>query len=293
VSLHPELQRIEQQYFALAEDLRLGNISESDALAVMGNLRAVDGEGALWSIDPYSGDFVRAVPGGPAYPTDPARFAPAQLPPVDLQVLPHGSHPSMVSEFQHPALRPLPPEPRSAKVKTSIAGSASALFSGLGKMLGPVGSLLSKHLRTVLMVLAFVTIAFVMISRSPSKEDNSPDEAAPQVTVPVSVPDILLPGEEPAPAPVSKTDVDALIGVLATGDAEALAEILPEKSAASALAPLLGAARLGLALTAGYPVAATDGTTTVAVTVGDPAAPTETWELRISPEGTVLGGARK
>lgn len=291
MALHPELQRIEQQYFALAEDLRMGHISEQDALSVIGNLRAVDGEGALWSIDPYSGEFVRAMPGEEPYPADPARFAPAQLPPVETSILPHGAHPSMVSEFQHPALRPLPPEPRAQKAKSALAGALSGLGGAAGKLASPLGSLLGKHLRTVLMVLAFVAVAFVMISRSPDA-DNTDPQVTPEVTAPVSIPDIVLPGEEPAPAPLAPEKIAAIVETLRSGDTKALDELLTDDPAARlGLTPLLGAARLGLAFTPGEPVTASDGTVTLPVKIGDPAAPTASWVLVISAEGEVLSGS--
>jgi hypothetical protein len=297
LSLHPELARLEQQYFTLAEDLRLGHVTESDALQIMGNLSAVDGEGAVWSIDPYSGDFVRGFPGSAPQPADPGLFVPAQLPPVSTPVLPHGTHPGMVSEFQHPALRPLEPEPRSKKALAVVGGAAGGIGALLSRVVSGFSGLLKGRGRTVLVVLGFVVFALLLIGRAPSSgKDDSGDTdtgAATSVPVapPVSVPDIVLPGEQPAPQPPSAEKLSVMLTALASGDAAALKPFLPEAAMDRwPLAALLGAPRLGLQLTAAAPVVA-DGSVTIEVKAGDPAAPKARWQLRVDSEGRILSAS--
>ena len=300
MSLHPELQRLEQQYYALGEELRAGNISQDDALRLLTTLVAVDGEGATWSVDPYSGSFLRSFHGGPPMQTDPSLFAPAQLPPVHAPVLPHGTPPSMVSEFQHPALRPLPPEPRAARVKDGAGRVLSGAGSLFARVLAPFGSLLSKHLRTVLMVVAFVAVAAVMLLRSPGSPDTAEPSVVPggatgsEVTVPpATFPEITLPGEDVAPSAVSAETIAATVSTLTSGDATALQQVLPSDPAVRwSLSPLLGAPRVGLTLTAGEADPG-ESSTTVPVLVGDPAAPIAVWDLEIAADGRILAANRR
>lgn len=296
MSLHPELARLEQQYFTLAEDLRLGHVTEADALQIMGNLSAVDGEGAVWSIDPYSGDFVRGFPGLQPQPADPGLFVPAQLPPVSTPVLPHGTHPGMVSEFQHPALRPLEPEPRSKKALAVVGGAAGGIGALVSRAFSGFSGLMKGRGRTVLVVLGFVVFALLLIGRAPSSGKgggNTDSGTATSVPVapPVSVPDIVLPGEKPAPQPPSAEKLAAMLAALASGDAAALKPFLPEAAMDRwPLAALLGAPRLGLQITASAPVVA-DGSVTVEVKAGDPAAPKARWQLQVDSEGRILAAS--
>ena len=295
MSLHPELAHLEQQYFALAEDLRLGHVSEADALQIMGNLSAVDGDGAVWSIDPYSGDFVRGFPGTSPHPADPGLFVPAQLPPVNTPVLPHGAPSTMVSEFQHPALRPLAPEPRSTRLRGALGGVLGGFVKIISRAFAGLGGLLKGRGRTVLVVIGFLFFAVLLVGRAPSAPDNEGgsgiggDSTLP--TTPVSVPDILLPGEKPAPQPPSAETLTALVTAFSSGDAAALAPFLPaEASARWTLAPVLGASRLGLPLSVAAPVV-TGEQIRVELTVGDPAQPTARWTLTVDPQGRVLTAA--
>jgi len=296
--VHPELQRLEQQYYALGEELRAGNISEQDALGLLATMVAVDGEGATWSVDPYSGAFLRSFQGAPAQPTDPSLFAPSQLPPVHAPVMPHGTPPSMVSEFQHPALRPLPPEPRAARVKDGAGRALSGVGSFVVRVFSPLGSLLGKHLRTVLMVVAFVAIAAVMLLRSPGsdgdpKAPETSGQGADVTAPPATFPEIALPGDVDVPPAVSAEVIAATVSALLEGDAAALESVLPtDPDLRWSMSPLLGAPRIGLTITAGEPVVGTSSTT-VPVLVGDPAAPTAVWDLELAADGRILDASRR
>jgi hypothetical protein len=275
--MHPELQRIEQQYLQLVADLQAGHVSESDAMRIISSLTAIDGEGAVWSIDPYSGNFVRAFPGAAPVAADPGRFVPAQLPPVQVAVPPHGTPPEMVSDFLHPALRPLPPEPVSKRAGSRLRGGLKGAAGAAGAAGGALGGLLRGRGRTVVLVGIVAVVALALIAGSPS-EESPPEDSVPATVAPITVPDISVPGEttvppapvdtsaplasDPAietvaPEPVAPTsdELDLLALLLNAGDAVTLAEILPgDQAMRDQFALFLGYPRLGYTLVLRNPV---------------------------------------
>lgn len=290
-SMHPELQRLEQRYLGLVAELQAGNITEDDALRVLGGLTAIDGEGALWSIDPFTGEFARALPGATPVPVDPSRFAPAQLPVVPIRVPAHGTPLNEVSDYLPPSLQPLPPTP--AKERASAALGAG--LSGTVKALGPVGGFLRRHLRSILVPSLLLIVALVLVSRTSSSPEST-DVAATQDTMPLvttPAPTIIIPGaptpettNAPVPVPAAPATpdaaaLDALLVLFTSGDPAALAAGLPVDAAARvALLPVLGAPRAGFQLSWGEPVKNKD-TVIVPLRIGDPVKPARVVKIRL------------
>jgi hypothetical protein len=291
--MHPELQRLEQQYMNLVAELQAGHILEEDALRVLAGFTAIDGEGAVWSIDPFTGEFVRAFPNSTPTPTDPSAFAPSQLPVVPVRVPPHGTSPDQVSPYLHPSLHPSPPAPMTERA-ASVLGAGAA---GTAKVLGPVGGFLRRHLRTILVPLGVLALALVLISRSPATnsvgEPSTGETLAPVVTAPP--PTIVIPGAPvtettptppvvtapPAPVVPDGAALDALLAVLVSGDQVALDAVLPqEQDVRLALVGVLGAPRAGLTLSWGE-VRKSTNSVIVPVRFGDPAKPSRVVKLRL------------
>lgn len=310
--MHPELRRIEEQYLALVADLQAGHVSQADAMVVLANLTAVDGEGWVWSIDPYTGDFLRALPGQPGSPADPSAFVVSRLPVVPVEVPPHGTPMAQVSEFLHPNLRPLPPAPASERAMGALSGVAGGVANGLGAAARPLAGVLRGRGRTVVVVLVAVLLVGALFTQRPGSdapESTSPESVA---TPTVPPPTIVIPGAETAStvpadgastvppstlAPVpTDAELAALLGLLGTGDAAALAAVLPESERERLdLLPVLGAVRAGFPLSFAAPkVSGTDAT--VVVRAGDPEAPVRRWSLRLrrSPAGSwvIVSAAR-
>jgi len=314
--MHPELERLNQQYLNLVADLSAGYVSQTDALRVLEGLTAVDGQGWVWSIDPYTGMFVRALPGQAPVPADEREFVPALLPVVPVEVPPHGTRPEEVSEFLHPSLRPLPPEPRARRAAGAASAAAGALTGGLLGLLRPLAGLLRGRLRTVLVAVFALVFVGAVVSRAPSAEQQGGAVTDPSSSLPtLPPPTILVPGAESAPpsdadpapaadpaepvptsppAPVvselpSATELEALVRALASGDSTTLRAVLPAgPQERLALLPVLGATRAGFELRASGP-RLVKGVATVRLTAGDPAAPVRQWTLRLRRTGSGWG----
>jgi len=303
--MHPELQRIDEQYLSLYADLQAGHISQADALAVLANLTATDGEGWVWSIDPGTGNFLRGRPGEPGAPADPALFSVSRLPQVPVVVPPHGTPADQVSDYLHPNLRPMPPVPVSERAAQALGGAASGVVGGLGAAARPVAGLLKGRMRTLLVVLGAVLLAAALFAGRPGSGAGEGAESAvtsvPTATVPT--PTIVIPGDDPdtttsvapvagegdvvttEPAPLAPVPSDeelaALLELLVAGDGAALAPLLPESSRERLdLLPVLGAARGGFALSFGEP-RQVGSEVSVTVRAGDPESPVRRWGLRL------------
>lgn len=296
--MHPELNRIEESYLALVADLQAGHIGQTDALAVLSGLTAVDGDGWVWSIDPYSGDFLRAMPGQPASPADPSQFVASRLPVVPVAVPPHGTPPDQVSEFLHPNLRPLPPSPASTRAVQALGGVAGGIAGGVGGAAKPIMGLLKGRGRTFAVIAGGILLAAALFVGRPggAPESSTPSSIA---TPTVPPPTIVIPGvdtsssipsgsaETSAPTPStlapvpSEDEVAVLLAALSTGDAATLSPLLPtvERERLDLL-PLLGAPRGGFPLSAGTPkVSGSDAT--LVVSAGNPERPSRRWLLRL------------
>jgi hypothetical protein len=293
--MHPELQRLEQRYLGLVAELQAGHITEDDALRVLAGLTAIDGEGAVWSIDPFTGEFARAMPGATSAPVDPSRFAPAQLPVVPIHVPAHGTPLDEVSHYLPPSLQPLPPTP--AKERATAALGAG--LSGTVKALGPVGGFLRRHLRSILVPALLLIVALVLVSRTPGSSESGEGETSqdtmPLVTAPA--PTIIIPGAPapettPAPAPVPAAPqlpdaaaLEALLTLFTSGDPASLAASLPVDAAARvALLPVLGAPRAGFQLSWGEPARNKDAVV-IPLKIGDPAKPARVVKIRLRYQG--------
>lgn len=298
-TMHPELQRLEQHYLNLVAELQAGHILEDDALRVLAGLTAIDGSGAVWSIDPFTGEFVRALPNMAPTPADPSTFAPSQLPVVPVQVPPHGTPLEDVSPYLHPSLQPLPPTPVSERASSALGAGVA----GAAKVLGPAGGFLRKHLRSILVPLAVLALALLLVSRSPSTGTDSADDQAPGETLAPAVtsppPTIVIPGapvpETTPTTPVATTpppptmpddaSLAAMLATLTAGDQAALDAVLPTDPAARlSLLSVLGAPRAGLQLSWGQPSKSRDSVV-VPLRLGDPAKPAHVVKLRLRYQG--------
>ena len=77
--MHPELTNIQSRYERILDDNDAGHINVDQAMGMIAQLTTVDGDGWVWSMDPTTGSFLRAQPGGASQQADPGMFAPAQL----------------------------------------------------------------------------------------------------------------------------------------------------------------------------------------------------------------------
>jgi len=262
--LHPELARLDQEYRQLVDAVNAGHLSADDAQHLLGSLVAYDGEGFEWRIDPYSGGFVRGVPNGPMQPADERLFAPSQLPPVHVPVLPHGTSPEMVSDHTHPALRPTPPVPTGKKVKEKSLKAARSTGGVFGTLFGGAGRLFAGRGRTVLVIGAFLLVAMLLVSRSPQGGGDTVTDPNAVATTLLPPATIVVPGVDPDPsasttvvdpaAPTgppepSDADIANLITVLSSGNVSAL---LPaDDDGRRSLFGMLGAPRAGFELSSG------------------------------------------
>lgn len=295
--MHPELMRIEEQYLSLVADLQAGHIGQADALAVLANLTAVDGEGWVWSIDPSTGEFLRALPGQPGAFADPAQFSVSRLPVVPVEVPPHGTPAHQVSEYLHPNLRPTPPAPAAERAGQALSSAAGSIVSGIGGAAKPVRGLLAGRGRSVLVILVAVVLVAALVAGRPGGGESGTDVSSSSVPTPtVPPPTIVIPGSEdavssattvpgavPSSLPALPTDAElaSFLELLGSGEAAALAPRLPESQRERLeLLPVLGAVRGGLALSFGAPrLSGTD--VLVQVRAGDPESPLRRWSLRL------------
>lgn len=300
--MHPELKRIEDQYLSLVADLQAGHIGQADALAVLANLTAVDGEGWVWSIDPSTGEFLRALPGQPGMFADPTQFNSSRLPVVPVEIPPHGTPQHQVSEYLHPNLRPVPPTPVTERAGQALSGVAGSIAGGLGGAAKPVRGLLKGRGRSVLVVVgALVLIAALVAGRPGGGGGVDSEEVSTSVATPtVPPPTIVIPGavdEEPSATtvpgseqpstpstlPALPTDVElsAFLDLLRSGSTEALAPRLPESQRERLdLLGVLGAVRGGFEVSLGTPKAS-GSDVLVQVRAGSPESPARRWSLRL------------
>ena len=297
--MHPELQRLEHHYRELASALQQGSLTQDEALHILAALAAVDGQGFTWSIDPYTGQFLRTFPGEHPAPTDPSLFAPAQLPAVPVQVPPHGSPTDSISPYLHPALQPTPP-PSLRERLGAVGGGA---LRGVGSAGSRVHRLMSGRMRNILVLLGVSLLAWLLFVNSPTaSKDSSPVESG-DVTVssvPVTLAPkvIVIPGaptpdgtDVPPTTAATTTQPDSaalasLLQVLVAGDQAALTAVLPTDPTEQAkMLAVLGAPRIGIELTWGSPEPG-EGFAVVPLSVGAPGSPLRTVRLRLVSNGS-------
>ena len=298
--MHPELKRIEDQYLSLVADLQAGHIGQADALAVLANLTAVDGEGWVWSIDPYSGEFLRALPGQPGAPADPSQFSVARLPVVPVEIPPHGTPADQVSEYLHPNLRPLPPTPVAERAVSSLSGMAGSIAGGLGDAAKPVRGLLQGRGRTVIVVVVALVLLAALFAGRPGGEAGSDATPTSIPTPTVPPPTIVIGGEgssssvttvpasetaSPTPTTLAPLPSDAelaeLLSLIGSGDPAALAPRLPESQRERLdLLAVLGIVRGGFDISFGTPKVS-GSSVLVQVRAGSAESPVRRWSLRL------------
>jgi hypothetical protein len=298
--MHPELQRLDEQYRSLAADLQAGHISQEDAMMILASLTAVDGEGWVWSIDPYSGEFLRAMPDQTGSPADPSLFVVSRLPVVPVAVPPHGTPAEQVSDYLHPNLRPLPAAPMSERARSALSGVASNVAGGASSAARPLGGFLRKKGRTVFVLVGGLLLVGVLVTQRPGGEvpDSPSPGSVPTPTVPP--PTIVIPGVDSVPsestvAPVdvstsvpttlpplpSDAELAALLELLKAGDAVVLASLLPESQRERLdMLGLLGAPRAGFQLSFSTPKVS-GSNVLLQVRAGDPGNPVRRWNLKL------------
>jgi len=304
--MHPELRRIEEQYLSLVSDLQAGHIGEADALAVLANLTAVDGEGWVWSIDPGTGEFLRGIPGQPGAFADPAQFLASRLPVVPVEIPPHGTPQNQVSDYLHPNLRPVPPTPVTERAGQALSGAAGSIAGGLGGAAKPVRGLLKGRGRTLAVIFGALLLGAALVAGRPGGEGNTESDAPPVSTPTPTVPPptIVIPGAEDSstvttlptaegavtpstlPALPSEAELGSFLELLRSGSVEALAPRLPESERERlGLLAVLGAARGGFEVSLGKPKAS-GSDVLVQVRAGDPDRPSRRWSLRLRRDAT-------
>jgi hypothetical protein len=300
--VHPELQILDQQYRQIVAALQAGHLSEQDALGILAGMNAVDGEGAVWTIDPYSGNFVRSFPGQTPTPADPSYFIPAQLPTPPMPgfgaggPLGTGQYPPNGGYSPHvpPSLYPPAPAPVGQRVSSS-AGAGAARF---GQLLGGVSStlrgLLAGRGRTVALVVVALVVVVAMFSNRPSDDQETNGQTSPPAQdrdSPSSTfepaPSSPLDEEPPAPVLPSAEQIQAVLLVLTAGTSEqvsALFEFDVAPGTRSAAASLLGATRAGLSLEAPDSTVARDGLAVLAVRSRNPdGSAARAWTVTLGP----------
>lgn len=301
--MHPELQRIDEQYLALYADLQAGHISQADALASLASMTATDGEGWVWSIDPATGNFLRGLPGQPGSPADPSLFSVSRLPQVPVVVPPHGTPADQVSEFLHPNLRPTPPVPVTGRAVQALGGVAGNVAGGLGGAARPIAGMIKGKGRTLLVLLGAGLLGVALFLGRPGSGTDSESSSVTSVpTATVPTPTIVIPGDDPdttsvpenlvegdaaSPDPAelgpvpSAAELEVLLTLLASGDLDALASRLPTSERERLdLLPVLGAPRGGFPLSFGAPKEV-GSEVSLPVRAGDPERPVRRWSLRL------------
>jgi hypothetical protein len=303
--MHPELRRIEEQYLSLVADLQAGHINQADALAILANLTSVDGEGWVWSIDPATGEFLRALPGQQGVFADPAQFSEARLPVVPVNIPPHGTPAQQVSDYLHPNLRPMPPTPVVERAGQALSGVAGNIAGGLSGATKPMRGLLKGRGRTLAVVAGALVLVAALVAGRPGGEGGGTVDTSPTIasTPTVPPPTIVIPGAQdsttvssvvpgqetasPATLPALPSDAElvAFLELLRSGDAAALESRLPESQRERLdLLGVLGVSRAGFTLSLGTPKAS-GADVMVQVRAGEPESPARRWNLRLRRDG--------
>jgi hypothetical protein len=214
--IHPELNRILEEYNKISTNYENGSIQLPDAIASIAQLQVIDGLGWVWGIDHNTGNFVRSTPGSPELvPSDPEEFAPSQIPytqshfdqpraPYDTVVPSWEDAPGITSSPHDAWTPPAPPPSRRGTARTSKR--TPRLRPSKEKTLQPSSSgavmgFVSQNRRTVIIaVVVVVLLSFALLSRrAPSTPPTSTLPPAtslapttqpprPTTTRPVSIP---------------------------------------------------------------------------------------------------------
>lgn len=292
--MHPELQHLDQQYRQIVAALQSGHLSEQDALGVLAGMSAVDGEGAVWTIDPYSGDFVRSYPGQAPVPANPAMFVPAQLPTPPMPGFGEGYGTAGLSPHIPPSLHPPAPVSGFQRAGHGVGSSAAKLSQLPASFIGSLRRLVGGRGRTAILVAVAVLAVLVMFANRPGSApaDDVTFGATPSSTVAPKSSSTVPTGDSSTedvqdPLLLSPEQVQAVLVVLSVGASDQITalfqfdgfpELRPEAMA------LLGAARAGLALETPDPASSVDGMAilVVAARYADGAV-AATWVVTLAP----------
>jgi hypothetical protein len=176
--IDPELQKVVDGYNRIRTAHDAQEMTRDQADAAVRQLEVFDAQGYSWSINPDTGNFMRAVPGSPAQPADQDEFAPNNVspslrtPPV-VASAPWGPvtnstppwQPTHTSEAFTP---PLPP-PSRRKGSTSAPRSRSPKRAP-----GVTTGFLAKN-RTILIIVVIivVVVAVVLVSKKSTPTTSS------------------------------------------------------------------------------------------------------------------------
>ncbi len=270
MELHPLLADLDISYRKLVDDVSAGRISIEDAQIVLEHTKVADGDGALWSIDPQSGDFVRTVPGQQGTFADPQMFVGAVLPPLPFNGLeqftgiPQG-HPGAYDG--PPSLAPVAPDSTVTKIKKRKAArqpsSGAALAKAKGIFKGKTRSL-------AVPVLALIVMLYLVLGGDGSSEENTSGEnpgssevvgSTLPVPVTISVPGVavvptLPPVDSNAPVVVSAAPTAKNLGnidtTLTSGKITAINKLTDnDVDVLKEVLGILGSKRAGFALSFG------------------------------------------
>lgn len=228
MELHPLLADLDTSYRKLVDDVSAGRISIEDAQIVLEHTKVADGDGALWSIDPQSGDFVRTVPGQQSTFADPQMFVGAVLPPIPFNGpeqftgIPQG-HPGAYAG--PPSLAPVAPDSALTKLKNKRSArqpsSGAALTKAKGMFKGKTRSLIIPGV-------AVIVLLYIVLGKDASSGGNTSLEKPNQTgvsstTMPVPV-TISVPGVAVVPT-LPPVDPNAPVVVSAAPTAKNLSSI--------------------------------------------------------------------
>lgn len=266
MELHPLLEDLDRSYRALVDDVSAGRISIQDAQIVLEHTQVADGDGAMWSIDPQSGDFVRTVPGQQGTFADPQMFIGAVLPPIPFNGpeqftgIAQG-HPGAYSG--PPSLAPVAPESTFTKLKKKKKDRKPSSGAALAKVTG----IFKGKVRSVVIPAAVVLLVLYIVlgGGESTPSDDSAESASISSTIPVpvtiSVPGVpvvpTIPPADPnmpvitAPIPTAK-NLTAINTTLASGKIAAINKLTGnDVDVLKDMLGILGSKRAGFGLSFG------------------------------------------
>lgn len=270
MELHPLLADLDTSYRKLVDDVSAGRISIEDAQIVLEHTKVADGDGALWSIDPQSGDFVRTVPGQQSTFADPQMFVGSVLPPIpfngpeEFTGIPDG-HPGAYAG--PPSLAPIAPDSTITKLKKKKAArqpsSGAALTKAKGMFKGKIRSL-------VIPGIAIIVVLYIIVGGDASSGGDTSGEKPNQsgvinstipVPVTISVPGVavvptLPPVDPSAPVVISVAptvkNLTSISTILTSGKVAAVGKLVDNDVAVlKDVLGLLGSKRAGFKLSFG------------------------------------------
>lgn len=186
MELHPSLAELDIEYRRIVNDVRENVISIDDAQIILENSKVVDGEGALWSIDPHSGDFVRTVPGYEGSFADPQMFVGSVLPPIPF------NGPAIYTNIPDnapggytgpPSLAPTKPDTFLEKMKKNRQKPKPAKQGILTKLV----ALVKPRIRSLLVPVILIVLVIALIVGGGGEGGGSSGTTLTTLPVPVTI----------------------------------------------------------------------------------------------------------